>query len=411
MKKVIASASLLAVGAAGLDAAYAPGLTRSQTSKPWSVSATVRGFYDDNYNTQPSDLKQDSFGLEISPMAAVNIPKDALYFGASYRYSLKWYEARDKNKSDQSHEVNLRYDQRFSSRNRLFASDQFVYSDEPDLVDGGTPIRTDANAYRNTFRVDYNTDFNDRAGLGLGYGNFFIDYDDDGAGSRSAQLDRVEHLFHVDGRYNVREELTALLGYQFGLTEYTGDELLYLTPGSTETSEIRDNYSHYLYVGGEGQLSDTLSVNGKVGVQYTDFDDLGEDAVNPYANGAVTYSYAPGSYLQTGLIFRRQATDVTGATGAVVTDQMAGTIFGEVNHRLTGKLTANGIVQGQIAEFNDGSVDGEQDQFLVFGAHLDYEINKFLAAEAGYNYDRLNSDLPDRSFTRNRVYLGLRGSY
>ena len=45
------------------------------------------------------------------------------------------------------------------------------------------------------------------------------------------------------------------------------------------------------------------------------------------------------------------------------------------------------------------------------GVNVTYEINKFLAAEAGYNYDRLDSDVGFRSFTRNRVYVGLRASY
>jgi hypothetical protein len=29
----------------------------------------------------------------------------------------------------------------------------------------------------------------------------------------------------------------------------------------------------------------------------------------------------------------------------------------------------------------------------------------------GYNYDRLDSDLAFRSFTRNRVYFGVRATY
>ena len=48
---------------------------------------------------------------------------------------------------------------------------------------------------------------------------------------------------------------------------------------------------------------------------------------------------------------------------------------------------------------------------LLVGVNLSYEINKFLSAEAGYNFDRLDSDLDQRSFTRNRVYVGIRGSY
>jgi len=49
MNKLIVSASLVTLGATGLQAAYAPGLSPMETSKPWSVAATVRGFYDDNY--------------------------------------------------------------------------------------------------------------------------------------------------------------------------------------------------------------------------------------------------------------------------------------------------------------------------------------------------------------------------
>jgi hypothetical protein len=42
---------------------------------------------------------------------------------------------------------------------------------------------------------------------------------------------------------------------------------------------------------------------------------------------------------------------------------------------------------------------------------LAYRINPFLATEVGYNYDMLESDLPGRSYNRNRCYIGLRGIY
>jgi hypothetical protein len=97
MKKSITSASLAALGAISLQAGtpldrsyYAPNpvLTPQQSTKWWSVSATLRGFYDDNYNTSPHPLwfrldpatglatsgsKQDSFGFEVSPSFGINI--------------------------------------------------------------------------------------------------------------------------------------------------------------------------------------------------------------------------------------------------------------------------------------------------------------------------------------------------
>ena len=417
MKKIIASASLVAVGAAGLQGANAPGLTRTQTSKPWSVSASLRGFYDDNYATAPSgsDQDQDSYGFEVSPMASINLPWQQSYLGASYRYSMKYYDDREKNSADHTHLVNIKGDHRFSERYDVFLDESFVYAQEPELVEpGGSPIRSNADAFRNHVKVGFNARLTELVGVGLSYYNGWYDYDDEGPGSRSAVLDRFEHLINLDGRYQMRETIAALAGYQFGMVNYNDDELLFdpnysLDP--TEKSDIRDSTSHYFYVGADGELSAKVLVSSRIGVQYTDFDDLDEDSVTPYINNTLTYSYLPGSYFQIGVTHRRNATDVAGTTGDVVTDQESTSIYGQVRHRITPKLTGTLLIQGQFSEFNEGEYDGDKDKFLLLGANLDYEINQFLAAEAGYNLDRLDSDLPDRSFTRNRVYLGLRASY
>jgi hypothetical protein len=58
-----------------LQAAYAPGLTAVERSKPWSVSAALRGFYDDNYATAPSGpLRKGSWGMDFSPSLSLNFP-------------------------------------------------------------------------------------------------------------------------------------------------------------------------------------------------------------------------------------------------------------------------------------------------------------------------------------------------
>jgi outer membrane scaffolding protein for murein synthesis (MipA/OmpV family) len=43
--------------------------------------------------------------------------------------------------------------------------------------------------------------------------------------------------------------------------------------------------------------------------------------------------------------------------------------------------------------------------------NLEYRFNPNWSTEVGYNFDRLDSDLRDRSFTRNRVYAGVRATY
>src|SRR4051794_4357856 len=121
MKKLITSAGLAALGAASLNAqqvyAPAPGLTTTQLSKPWSVSAAVRGFYDDNYALTPSGgyvdpvsgqriKPQSSWGYEVTPSVGLNWAMEQTYISLAYVYSAKYYEDRRDNKWDQAHQVN-----------------------------------------------------------------------------------------------------------------------------------------------------------------------------------------------------------------------------------------------------------------------------------------------------------------
>ena len=120
MKKVIASAGLVAFGVTALQAQYAPGLSRIETTKPWSVSASLRGFYDDNYFAQPNAFAEESYGFEVRPRIAFNLPREQTYIGGAYTYGLKYYEARDDDPIDQTHEVDLKLDHRFTERMKGF---------------------------------------------------------------------------------------------------------------------------------------------------------------------------------------------------------------------------------------------------------------------------------------------------
>ena len=77
MKKIVASVGLVAVGASAIQSASAQDIAAIDKSKPWSVQATLRGFYDDNTGTIaddipiPSGQHRDSFGFEVSPAVAL----------------------------------------------------------------------------------------------------------------------------------------------------------------------------------------------------------------------------------------------------------------------------------------------------------------------------------------------------
>src|SRR4030095_13230941 len=101
MKHVFTSAGLLALGAVSLHA-YDPEMTRQNTGHPWSISAAVRAFYDDNPTTSPDKYANDTFGFEVTPSLHLTLPIEQTFVSLGYTYSLRWYEDRDAHDTDQS---------------------------------------------------------------------------------------------------------------------------------------------------------------------------------------------------------------------------------------------------------------------------------------------------------------------
>jgi len=409
MKKLIASAGLVAVGTASLhavDSYY--GLSRQEASKPWSISASLRGFYDDNFAAAPKSIREDSWGMEFSPAFALNFPMEQTYVRVGYIYSLKYYFERDDDKADHSHDFNVKAEHRFSERYKIELSDSFVYAQEPELIDETTQtqFRTDSDVYRNRATVNFVAELTELWSLLAGYQNIWYDYVQEGDFSRSALLDRTEHLFRLDGRWQMQEHLIGLVGYQYGVNDYRSKNLI----TSLVRGDDRDNTAHYVYLGANYSFSSQLNGEARAGVRSTDYD-TGDDELSPYVDIAGTYTYLPGSYVQLGFRHDRNATDVAGSGADITTDQETSSVFGSINHRITPQLNGRLETQYQRGVFNGGPADGDLENFFLAGVNLEYRINNNWAAETGYNYDRLDSDASNRSFTRNRVYVGVRASY
>ena len=127
----------------------------------------------------------------------------------------------------------------------------------------------------------------------------------------------------------------------------------------------------------------------------------------------MTWTYNPGSYMQLGVRHQRNQTDVVqGFAGTTpVQDQESTGVYGVVNHRIAPNFTGSLLGQVQRSSFRGGGLDSKIDILGAIGVNFAYQVNAFVTAEAGYNFDRLDSDLVGRSFSRNRVYFGLRATY
>lgn len=411
MKKVLSSMAVLAVGAAVAPSAPAQ-------DKPWNVSASLRGFYDDNYTTAAKPApKLHSFGFEVSPSVSYRLAFDPTVITAGYKYGMRYFEdraSRNISSIDQSHDLNLKLVHQFPERYRLEVSDNFVVSQEPTLDSGvnSLPFRSNGNNIRNVANGIFSGELNPTFGYDVSYGNTFYDYSAKGTNSYSALLDRVEHLAGANLRWNATQSTTALVGYQFGIVDMTSNDRIFKDRDHTlvAPASSRDNTSHYGFVGAEQLITRQLKATGRVGVQYTDYSNAVPKTsnVSPYVDANATWEYLPGSTVMLGVKHARNATDVS--TGTLDAESTA--VYGQWSHKLTPQMTASLLGQFQSSAFNRGLDNNKAENLLMAGVNLSYEVIKNrLSTEVGYNFDRLDSDLTGRSYSRNRCYIGIRASY
>ncbi len=436
MKRIVASVGLMTLGAVSLQAAMTPAFSGVDASKPWSASLALRGFYDDNPNTV-SDGEEGSYGFEVNPTIGYGMLFEQTAIKLAYSYSGKYYENRplgSSDKWDHTHTFDAALDHIFNERFSIGVRDSFVIGQEPDVLRAGdfftTQQRISGDNIRNSGSITLNAEITPVFGVEVGYANAYFNYDNEGENrnflgmldfpSNSGVLDRIEHTAHIDGRWQVQPDTTVIAGYQFRQVGYTADEVIGPI-GSFEgdpdeiMSDDRNSRTHYGYAGVEHRFRPDLTAVLKGGVSYTDFynDPSDETDWSPYVQGSIRYSYGSQSYAELGVTHDRHATDLVGSAEDFVRDVESTVVFGTLYHQILPSLFGRLVGTFQNSTFNGGGnqFDDESEMFFLAGVDLEYRFNEHFSAHAGYNYDRLDSDVSGRSFTRNRVYIGVTASY
>lgn len=419
MKNILTTAGMAAVAIAGFQTTCAAQAVAVDDSKWWQVSAALRGFYDDNYTIAPKDFARESFGFEIRPGFEIGHQGEQYLAKLSAYYSGRWFEDRDDDAWDHGFMADLNTEYSLSENHVLRLSDNFSYTSEPTLLDRGTAVtlyRADGTNVRNLGDLKYVGQFTPLFGLEVGYGNTFYDFEQDGVGSYSAILDRVEHLIRAETRWTLTPTLAGILGYWYEDVGFTGDELI--GAGSPYKSDVRDSFSHFFIAGADYTVSPHCFVSVRGGAQNVTYDNVpGEpDQWNGFGDISTTFEYAEGSHFRVGGRYGRNRTDVVGAIsptayGQLTFDQETAVAYGTISHKLTESLTARASGQLQFGTFNGGAYDDQSEGVYILGVSLTYDLTQNLAVETGYNYDRLDSDDGARSYSRNRVFLGVRGQF
>jgi hypothetical protein len=181
-------------------------------------------------------------------------------------------------------------------------------------------------------------------------------------------------------------------------------------------SRDRNSREHTGYVGAEHDFSTQLKGAVRVGASYTTYPNNDEvsSTWTPYLNATLRYHYTPLSYIEGGVSYDRNATDVVGAglPGTTTLDAESAVVYLSLNHAITPQLIASAIGQFQNSRYRGGTFNNNDEQYYLLGLSLAYRFNQYFSAEVGYNYDRLESSSAlNRTFDRNRVYIGVTATY
>lgn len=484
MKNIIASTGLVALGIASLQPTTETNADPNPNT-PWSISASLRGFYDDNITTLPDTYragfsgkyeqkiigyetirspedgsfidepiygddrtkpiydyasKQSSYGISFSPSVNFNAVREQGEIGLGYTFGLKWYEDRDPDSTDESHTIAAKIAHSVSPTLSFELANNLRIAQEPEIkvgtvrraevvVDSETDeirtIRGEQDYLHNQASFYATQMLSDTYSIYAGYENAIFNFDDP---RFSVLLDRVEHTPLVHLKAQLKPNTVGLIGYRFKAVDYSEDEknLPYSTGDNALKADVRDSDSHYVYAGLDHAFTPTLQGSLRLGAQFTKFVNADEnpnstidDATNPFADANLSYGYAEGSHFQIGVKHERNRHDLAFTPDVVannpILDQEQTVVYASVNHQLTAKLNASLVGHYLNGTYEGGGpkVDGNNDEYWAFGLSLDYAINPYLAAEAGYNFDDYESGVQSeyRSYDRNRVYVGLRASY
>jgi len=436
MKKLFVSAGLVAISAAALESAMAD----DTGPKYWTVGATLRGFYDDNYNIQQT--KKGSAGVEFLPTVSAHVPLRQTDMGIRYTYGLYYYQDRQDagvNAFDQTHDLDLWLEHSFNERWKGRLTDTFVVGQEPELLNPN-PVAGQSTAYRvngnnlgNHGNVELDTIWTRLLSTQVRYSDNYYDYQNHGAStssgvlmtqnnpgpSFSGLLDRIEHNAALDLQWMLDPETTIVTGYEFDWYDYIGNEPIAQTLNPAHPyymSGDRNSRVHKIYVGVQEQFLPNLQATVEGGGEYVDAyaDPLHPSAEwNPYASVSASYTYLPGSFVQLGFNYDISATDQVApdSSGRMTQYAKDAVVYLSINHRVTQRLMATAIGRVQYTTYNQGAVSSDDTTVYSLGLNLNYQIDQHFSVDAGYNYDNTQSGIPGYQYARNRVYAGLTATY
>jgi hypothetical protein len=372
-------------------AVYAP-IPEQDQGKAWSFEVAGTVMHDSNIFGAPTGAISSTI-YSLAPKVDFNASvTDQTFVSASYLLSLDHFSNRPGKKTLDSHTLIGRLAHAFTPSTNIDLSDSFLVQKNPESLLNGLPINSNQSFKSNEVDGSFTNDVSPKADVTLKARSLVFRYDSARLG---ADLDRTENLYGISGSYAVLPELKAV-------GEYRHQDIDYSQAGNS-----KDKSSNYLLAGGDYSVAKKVTASARLGYEWRHRDGERSDT-SPYVELTTKYDYAQGSFLTAGYVYTLEES----SNVAIYTDTQVNRFFVNVQHALTGLITASGSIDWEPSQLQGRrGLPNVDENTTRLGLALTYLPNKNWAISASYDYDKVSSDDAARELDRNRAGLTARYSF
>ena len=370
------------------------------STSPIHVNNRLRLGYDDNvYQSDGEEGRpdvQDSFRIIEELEVLVNLNLERTYLGLRYRPSVIWYSDREEDSSDFLHNLDANFIHNFSPSVSLSLADTLQYSQLPELQDENYVVREDDDNYMNNAVATLSYKARPTTRIDLSGRHTMLRYSSDSPAKDD------NNYYSVVGGLTIRQELASL--------STVNADVRYKTVVYDEAAEEsnRDATSLFAGLGLEQTFTPQLIGTVRGGMESRQYDDEAYDDNNqPYGELSLTFLPSPATRITGAGSYSIYESDVAGYMSqdrAYFSLSVAHDFTAKLSFYLSAAYSLNMYDADYALDL--GLEDGDEKSLLA-SARLAYRVNRINWVEAGWQFVKLDSDIPGRvSYDRNRFDVG-----
>jgi len=400
-------------------------------TKPFTATVAIREGYDSNPLTESYSSTQDinsSTYTSVQPSLGYNYIGLQADAALRYDFSGTYYPSINQQYDILYAQTFVgRYTYAINPRASFTLANNFLYTEQPlvaQFVPQGISPTFNTSTINNLATVQADYRVTDRLAMITRWNNTLV-YLGGSASSSNYMNNGAFQQFRLD----FTPETVGTFSFDYQLFDYDND------------NTFRDNQQASFSVGADHTFLPTIFFSGRVGIQLNDNFGLADNAriigaggmgsgeqeigALPFASISSTWNYEEASFVSAGFSMQVQQSNLN-----TVSDSEAYTLNSNWDHQFTEKFSViqsffinlavftPQLTQAQTQGLFPGAVyqGSGQQTTIIYQCKFAYQLYPYLSAEAGWSYTSYGSyfDLNNGnsgSYTRNQVYLGLRGTY